>query len=83
MPELPSQRQERFCQYAVTGMTDEQAYAAAGYKPNRGNPSRLKAKDSIRKRIVEIQREIFSKTQQPPALGGDRRCSSLPLPRSI
>jgi hypothetical protein len=64
MPELPSQRQERFCQYAVTGMTDEQAYAAAGYKPNRGNPRRLKAKDSIRQRIAEIQREISSKTQQ-------------------
>ena len=64
MPELPSQRQERFCQHAVAGMTDEQAYVAAGYRPNRGNPSRLKAKDSIRQRIVEIQREISSKTQQ-------------------
>ena len=45
-------------------MTDEQAYVAAGYKPNRGNPSRLKAKDSIRQRIAEMQREISSKTQQ-------------------
>jgi hypothetical protein len=45
-------------------MTDEQAYVAAGYKPNRGNPSRLKAKDRIRQRIAEIQRKISSKMQQ-------------------
>ena len=64
MPELPSQRQERFCQHVAAGMTDDQAYVAAGYKPNRGNPSRLKAKDRIRKRIAEIQREISSKMQQ-------------------
>ena len=64
MPELSSQRQERFCQYAATGMTADQAYIAAGYRPNRGNPSRLKAKDSIRQRITEIEREISSKLQQ-------------------
>jgi phage terminase small subunit len=64
MPELPSQRQERFCLHAATGMTAEQAYVAAGYKPNRGNPSRLKGRDSIRQRIAEIQREISSKMQQ-------------------
>ena len=63
MPELPSQRQERFCQHAAAGMTNDAAYTSAGYKPNRGNAARLKAKERIRNRIAEIQGETSKQIQ--------------------
>jgi hypothetical protein len=31
------------------------AYSSAGYKPNRGNASRLKAKESVQARVAELQ----------------------------
>ena len=36
-------------------MTIDDAYAAAGFKPNRGNAARLNAKESIQHRIAELQ----------------------------
>ncbi|MCX5579458.1 hypothetical protein [Kaistia terrae] len=37
------------------GKTADEAYAQAGYAPNRGNATRMKANESIRKRVDELQ----------------------------
>ena len=55
MPILPNPRHERFAQELAMGRTSEEAYATAGFKPDRGNASRLTANDSVRARVAEIQ----------------------------
>jgi phage terminase small subunit len=52
---LTNPRHERYAQELATGKTADEAYKSAGYKANRGNATRLKANDSIMKRIVELQ----------------------------
>lgn len=54
MPVLPNSRHERFAQELAKGRTADDAYAAAGFKPDRGNASRLTANDSIKARVTEI-----------------------------
>ncbi len=56
MPPLDNPRQEKFVQLAVTGMPLIKAYEEAGYKPDRGNASRLTAKDNVEERMNELQR---------------------------
>lgn len=51
---LPNARHEAFAQALAKGMTADAAYAAAGYKPNRGNATTLKAKQSISDRVDEL-----------------------------
>lgn len=36
-------------------MTADEAYAEAGFKPDRGNASRLTANDNVRARVGELQ----------------------------
>lgn len=55
MPALSNQRYERFAQELAKGKTTEEAYQAAGYKPNRGNASTLKANQVVADRVAEIQ----------------------------
>ena len=55
MPVLRSAKHERYCQNRVEGQTNHEAYANAGYKPNRGNAARLNANESIQGRIRELQ----------------------------
>lgn len=55
MPILSNPRHERFAQELAKGKSADEAYQEAGYKPDRGNASRLTAKDSIRTRVNEIQ----------------------------
>ncbi len=55
MPALTNQRHEDFAQGLAKGMTADAAYAAAGYKPNRGNATVLKANQSIKDRVAELQ----------------------------
>ena len=57
MPALKNQRQEIFSQNLTRGMTGDEAYIQAGYKPNRHNASRLKANETIKNRIAEIRQE--------------------------
>jgi len=57
MPVLFDQRRERFAQLVAEGKSTHDAYIAAGYKPNRGNATRLKANEVIRKRVQELQNE--------------------------
>ena len=63
MPVLPNQRHESFAQALAQGKTADEAYAQAGFKPNRGNATRLKAIESIRKRVAEIQRRVAEKAE--------------------
>lgn len=55
MPALKNARHELFAQELSSGATADAAYEAAGFKPNRGNATRLKANESIAARLAEIQ----------------------------
>lgn len=55
MPVLSNARHERFAQEIAKGKTADEAYQLAGFKPNRGNATTLKANQSISKRVAEIQ----------------------------
>lgn len=54
MPTISNAKHERFAQELAKGKTADEAYQEAGYKPDRGNASRLTANDSIRARVAEI-----------------------------
>jgi phage terminase small subunit len=55
MAVLKNSKWERFAQELAKGKTADEAYEAAGYAANRGNAARLKANESILKRIGELQ----------------------------
>lgn len=55
MPVLRNVRHELFAQALARQLTAEAAYIEAGFSPGRGNATRLKQKDSIIKRVAEIQ----------------------------
>jgi len=54
MPVLKNARHEKFAQALAKGKTADEAYQEAGFKPNRGNATRLKANESISSRVDEI-----------------------------
>ena len=58
MPILANARHERFAQELAAGKTADEAYQNAGFKPNRGNASTLKANQSIIDRVAELQGRI-------------------------
>jgi phage terminase small subunit len=59
-PSLPDQapltnpRHEAFALALAAGASADAAYVAAGYRRNRGNAARLKANESIQRRVAEI-----------------------------
>ncbi len=55
MPVLSNPRHERFAQELAKGKSATDAYAAAGYTPNRGNACTLANEQSISKRVAELQ----------------------------
>ena len=55
MPILKNSRHERFAQEIAKGKSADEAYALSGNKPHRGNASRLRTKESVRRRIKELQ----------------------------
>lgn len=55
MPALKNTRHERVAQELAKGKTAVEAYALAGYRPNRSHASRLVAKGIIRSRVAELQ----------------------------
>lgn len=55
MPVLKNQRHELFAQGLAKGKTGDDAYAEAGYTPNRHNASRLKTTETIIARVLELQ----------------------------
>lgn len=63
MPALENPKHERFAQELAKGKAADEAYAAAGYKPDRGNASRLTANDSVKARVAEIQERAAIRTE--------------------
>lgn len=63
MPVLSNPRHEAFAQALAKGKTADEAYALAGYKPDRGNASRLTANDSVRTRVEELQGKVAKKVE--------------------
>jgi phage terminase small subunit len=57
MPVLANARHERFAQEVAQGKSLTDAYAAAGYKADDGNASRLAAKPHMAARIDELKAE--------------------------
>lgn len=55
MPILSNPRHERFAQELAAGKTADEAYQLAGYAENRHNASRLKTKETILRRVAELQ----------------------------
>ena len=55
MPALENPRREKYAQGLVKGLPSVKAYEQAGYSPNRGNATRMKANESIQERIEELQ----------------------------
>jgi len=55
MPALENPKHERFAQAIAKGKTADEAYVLAGYSENRGNATRLKANESVMKRVAELQ----------------------------
>ena len=63
MPILPNPRHEAFAQARARGLSQDDAYAEAGYKPCRQNASRLMTNDDIRLRVEEIQANTAAKAE--------------------
>ncbi len=57
MPALENQRHEAFAQACAQGMSTNEAFIKAGYTPNRGNATRLKANEVVKARIAEIMQK--------------------------
>src|SRR5208283_874051 len=51
-----------FARNLAMGMTKGEAYVAAGYKPDPGNPSRLTENDRVQKRVAELQERAALRT---------------------
>jgi phage terminase small subunit len=62
MPPIPNTRHEQFAQALAKGKTADEAYSLAGFKPNRGNATRLKANESIIARVAELQGRAAERT---------------------
>lgn len=63
MPALFNYRQERFAQCLAEGKTADEAYKEAGYTENRGNATRLKANEVIKKRVAELLGDLAVKAE--------------------
>jgi hypothetical protein len=62
MAALKNPKHERFAQEIAKGETQVEAYAKAGYAPNRSHAARLVANGSIAKRVAEIQNKAAERT---------------------
>lgn len=65
---LKNARHERFAQELAKGATADAAYTAAGFKPNRGNATRLKLNESIFDRVQEIAGAVAEKVTEKVAI---------------
>lgn len=63
MPPLKNTRHEAFAQALAKGMSQEDAYADAGFKPHRQNASRLITNDDVRRRVTELQAKTVKKVE--------------------
>ena len=63
MGPLRNSRHERFAQALFEGQSADEAYVTAGYSENRGNASRLKAKESVSMRVADLQSEAAKSSE--------------------
>ncbi|GGD43371.1 terminase small subunit [Aureimonas glaciei] len=63
MPALSNPKHELFASSLAKGMSATDAYAKAGYKPNRSHASRLVANGNVRKRVAELQRRAAGRAK--------------------
>jgi len=63
MPALKNAKHERFAQELAKGATADEAYQLAGYAESRGNAARLRANESISKRLAEILNNAAKRTE--------------------
>jgi hypothetical protein len=68
MPVLKNSRHELFCQNLAKGMTQDRAYAEAGFKPNRHNATRLNTNETIRNRVAELLTRNVTKQDEAIAI---------------
>lgn len=61
MPVLKNAREEKFCQGIIAGLSLSDAYAAAGYKPNRHNAASKAKEEHVAARILELQSAVTEK----------------------
>src|SRR5687768_2031016 len=62
MPILKNPQHERFAQELAKGTKPTKAFVSAGFARNTGNAARLKANESVRKRVAELQAEMAEVT---------------------
>lgn len=55
MPALSNPKHEAFARGLAKGLTADEAYESAGFRPHRGNAARLRANESVRRRVSELQ----------------------------
>jgi hypothetical protein len=55
VPILKNQRHELFAQEIAKGQSASESYKNAGYRPSRKNASRLRTKEDVAARILELQ----------------------------
>lgn len=63
MPVLKNARHEKFAQELAKGKTADDAYVAAGFKPNRHNAAALARKQHISTRVAEIQSKAVKRAE--------------------
>lgn len=63
MAPLTNPRWERFAQALAKGKTATDAYAEAGFAPNRQNAARLTTNDDVKARLAELQNRAAAKTE--------------------
>ncbi len=63
MPILPNPRHEAFAQALAKGKTADEAYAQAGYAPNRKNAWRLKTNEDVRGRVADLTGNAADKAE--------------------
>lgn len=61
MPALKNARHEKFAQELAKGKSQVDAYAAAGFKPNRSHAARLVANGNISARVEELKEKAAEK----------------------
>lgn len=61
MPVINNPKHELFAQGLAKGQTEVEAYAAAGYKPDDGNASRLAKLPEIKARVLELTGQAAEK----------------------
>lgn len=63
MPILKNPKHERFAEELAKGKTSDESFQIAGYSRNRGNATRLKAKENIKARVAELQERTAKRAE--------------------